>query len=638
MCGIAGVIGNVENAGEQLQLISHRGPDDSGTFQDGSLWFGHCRLSILDLSENGHQPMVSSDGRFVLIYNGEIYNHWDLRKDLEAKGHKFKSTTDTETVLYGFLEYGREFFAKMNGIFALSIYDRYRNEVILARDHFGVKPLYYYFHGGNFMFASEMKFFTGFSFFRSELNTDVFYSYLQMLYATGENTLYKYVKKLRQGTCLTYSLNNGALLKERFFDLDYSAEEKFDGDIGRWESLLEQHLISAIERQLLSDVPIGFFLSGGLDSSLIVSLASRIKGSSDPMKCFTIDTGSEMKREGFPDDLFYARRLAGQMNLELHVIPSEIGFEENFDRMVWHLDEPQADPAAMHILNICTAAREQNIKVLLGGTAGDDLFSGYRRHQALRMENFLRFIPRSAGQALGQLTSLGRFDYPFLRRLAKLFESSGKTKFQRMAGYHCWIPTLEIIPLLRTGFIDKNCLPEYFLTEMLNKLPAEVSDLNKMLYLEMNAFLPDHNLNYTDKISMAVGVETRVPFLDVELFKLSAIMPSCLKMKGVNTKFLLKRVAEKYLPKELVYRPKTGFGAPVRTWVKRDMRSFVHSRLFDSCVLYRDFFVKSEVEKLVKRNEIGKIDASFTILTLVAIESWLRQFYYQRINDRVDAK
>jgi asparagine synthase (glutamine-hydrolysing) len=336
-----------------------------------------------------------------------------------------------------------------------------------------------------------------------------------------------------------------------------------------------------------------------------------------------------MQQEGFADDLGYARTVAQHLNVDLEVLEASQDILHHFDRMIWHLDEPQADPAPLHVYNICSGARARGIKVLLGGTAGDDLFSGYRRHRALQLEKYYRLTPgflRSAMAWGGKSLGTGS---PLSRRLKKLTAEAGKPRDERMAGYFMWMQQDRMLSLFHPDLrheLKNRIMPEAFYVNRLHDLPPGTDDLNRMLYLEMTTFLPDHNLNYTDKMSMAAGVEGRVPFLDTELVALASRMPVDLKMRGNQTKYILKKVAERYLPLDVIYRPKTGFGAPVRKWIKEDLKPMIDQCLDPEKLRRQGVFDPAAVQELVRLNNADKVDGSYAIWSLLAIESWIRQF------------
>jgi asparagine synthase (glutamine-hydrolysing) len=625
MCGILGIIGDkyTDFLEPALGLISHRGPDDTGTYRSDSIALGHQRLSILDLSEKGHQPMFSADKRYVIVFNGEIYNHLELREQLKHK-YSFKSTTDTETVLCGYQEWGLDIFGKLNGIFALCIYDTIGKEVILVRDQFGIKPLYFYQRDGSFFFGSEIKSFLKIPGWDKTIDHTSLVNYTNFLWSPGVQTPFKYVHKLESGHMLRFKLNEpGSFTIKKYYDIpfdgtrdEYSEEE--------WIAKIDESFTKAVERQLLSDVPLGFFLSGGLDSSIIVAKAKELMGGQ--LECFTVDTDfKDGYKEGFTDDLGYAKKVAKHLDVKLNIIPSKVDIVADFDKMIWHLDEPQADAAPLQVLSICQAARANNTTVLLGGAGGDDLFSGYRRHQALQFEKAFKYLPTSVLSAVASVLPSGNAT---LRRAKKLLKDSNKPLLDRLAGYYQWLP-LDTNRGLYSNAI-KNELgaykPNAILLDSLANIPAEKDPLNTMLYWDMKYFLTDHNLNYTDKLSMAVGVESRVPFLDLDLVNMSTRIPTNLKLKGNTAKYILKKVAEKYLPQDVIYRPKTGFGAPVRKWITTDMDEMIHEYLSPQKLNERGIYDAKAVWKLIEDNKKGKIDASYPIWGLLAVESWMRQF------------
>ena len=631
MCGIFGYHSTIALPGEAqaktLSCIGHRGPDDSGVFTNEGLFFAHARLSIVDVSANGHQPMISEDGNFVIIFNGEIYNHTDIRRTLQSKGYHFKSQSDTETLLYGYAEYGERICEQLIGIFAFAVYDIKKQEIFVARDHFGTKPLYYYHHNGCFSFGSEIKSFLHLPGFDAEIDFSSFPFYAQMMYAPGEHSPFKQVKKLLPGYSLNYNLSTRKLVPKQYYELDYT---KVNNQLSEneWIDKVDIALAKATERQLMSDVPVGSFLSGGLDSSLITAYASS-KYKTGKFQSFTISSNKEFYNEGFEEDEQYAIKVANLLGVQLHHIPADLSIVDDFDKMIWHLDEPQSDPAPLLVYKICNAARDAGIKVLLSGTAGDDIFTGYRRHQALFYEKYFKLIP--AGLAAALNTGLNNFSNqsPFVRRLKKVLAESGKSNHERWAHYFSWLPQSQVLALFNKNLVAQltpSQLPEQHYIQLLDRLPKDVDSINKMLYLEMKTFLPDHNLNYTDKLSMATGVEVRVPFLDQELVNLLSTVPVNLKMKGKETKYLLKKVAEKHLTKDIIYRSKTGFGGPVRRWIRNEMREMIADRLSPARLNEIGIFDTKKVLDLIVQNQAGKIDASYTIWSLLAMESWFRQF------------
>lgn len=632
MCGIFGVINKEEIVSRDLvqkacNLIAHRGPDDKDYFTEGRIGFGHRRLSIVDLSEHGRQPMISADGNYVLIFNGEIYNHLEIRHELYGSGYQFKGTCDTETLLYGYIHYGKSIVTRLNGIFSFAVYDRIKREIFIARDQYGIKPLYYYHAGGTFALSSEMKTFTVLEQFDKSINYKALVDYINFLWSPGENTPFLKVKKLLPGHSLIFNVDSFSFQTECYYDVPFTGNYAANANEKDLTNALEAKIFKAVERQLMSDVPLGFFVSGGLDSSLIAAIAQQINGGKK-ITAFTIDPGKEVKAEGFSYDLDYAVTLSKTLGFDLSIVNSKVDILADFDKMIWHLDEPQADPAPLSVYNISKLARQNGIKVLLGGTAGDDIFSGYRRHQALRYNNWINKIPLGVAGVIKTASQQLDSNKPFNRRLKKILKDVGKSQNEVMAGYFSWIP----LPINKSlfsndiaGLIEMHHPGDYF-CNILDHIPKEKNSLNKLLYMEMKGFLPDHNLNYTDKMSMAAGVEARVPYLDVDLVNFSTTIPPELKMKGTTTKYLLKKVAEKFLPKEIIYRSKAGFGAPVRKWIVSDMDEMIHERLSPARLNNRGIFNSSAVQQLIKDNKSGKVDGSYTVWSLLAIESWMEQF------------
>jgi asparagine synthase (glutamine-hydrolysing) len=631
MCGIVGIVHpeaalHIEAANTK---IKHRGPDSTGYYKGEGIAFGHQRLAIIDLSPNGAQPFYSADKRYIMIFNGEIYNHEDFRPDLEQK-YAFISTSDTETVLYGYIEYGKSFFKKLNGIFALSILDTQTKDLIIVRDHFGIKPLYYYHKDNTLLFGSEIKAFTDFPNFDKSLDYEAFVNYLNFLWSPGEKTPFSFVKKLLPGHLMQLNIEKaGQLTIEQYYEIPFDGTY-FDKTEAELIDELDTLLQKAVKRQLLADVPVGFFLSGGLDSSAIVAMAKKIMPDKR-LKCYTIDTGSNGESaDGFVDDLPYAKRVAEYLDVDLEIIKVTPDITKEFDRLVYHLDEPQADPAPINLLYICEKARADGNIVLLGGSAGDDVFSGYRRHQAIYIEDkIFKYIPSFVLRLGKKVSYLLNVKYPIVRRARKLLKDSHLSKLERYANYFSWLPLPQIKQLFSKDIQAKiqHFNPNQYLIENLkNNIPNEKNTLNQMLYWELKYFLVDHNLNYTDKMSMATGIEVRVPFLDVELVEFSTKIPPHLKMKGKATKYLLKKLMERYLPNDIIYRPKSGFGAPVRQWITNDLGKTVGEYLNSKMINKRAIFDFQAVEQLRKDNLDGKIDASYTIWSLLAMEAWFRKF------------
>ena len=624
MCGILGAI-NLSVKKNTLNLIKHRGPDDSGWFYHKQVSLGHVRLSIQDTSKLAHQPFLSKDGKMVLIFNGEIYNHWEIRKVLENNGIVFRSRSDTETILEGYLIYGNKIFEMLNGIFSICLYDLLNEKIVLVRDRFGVKPLYYSYNSKTFQFSSELK---TINFDPLQLDHATISNYIKFLWSPGVGTPSKQIRKMLPGEICTVTQENGSIKKiSEFINVS-----KFDGSrnhsseaelVDKLDFLLNQ----AVRRQLLSDVPLGFFLSGGLDSSLLVAIARKLNPK-DKIQCFTIDSTSFARSEGFSNDLDYAKKVAKQLNVDLEIVSSNVDIVNDFDRMIWHLDEPQADPAALNVFNISQRAASMGYKVLIGGTGGDDIFSGYRRHQLSIYEKNISKIPQFVLNLLGIFKNLFTPSTPNKRRLNKILSTFNKPKKDHLFAYFDWMEWDKVKRLFNKDLqSDLDSIDEYgYFRTIIEDIPDEPSFLNQMLHLEMNSFLVDHNFNYTDKMGMAAGIEIRVPFLDNDLVDFSLKLPPELKLNKSCTKYILKKVAERYLPNEVIYRSKTGFGAPVRKWITQDLFPLLEHRLSKDNIEKQKIFDYNQVWNLITNNKKGKIDASYSIWAILAIDSWYRQF------------
>ena len=655
MCGIAGFQGRFPtDLHERMGCsIAHRGPDDEGTVlfsgagPSGTTGFAFRRLAIIDLSSHGHQPMAARCAHcaapdaddLVLIYNGEIYNHVELRRELEAKGHTFRSRTDTEVILHLYATEGLRAMERLNGIFAFAIYDgRERGrpdgvrqgDVLLARDQVGVKPLYHASLPEGVLFASEIKAMLQHETLPRTLDPVAIHETLAYLWTPAPRTAFAAVRKLRPGHALL--VRDGRIVREwSYYDLPYGREPLRGSDATIAEDL-RRELEAAVRRQMMSDVPVGAFLSGGLDSSAVVAMMRRARPDHRPV-CYSIgfdDDGTE----GTPD-LPYARRVAAHLDVELREIRVEADMIRHLERTLYLLDEPQADPAPINALLIAEQARRDGITVLLSGAGGDDLFSGYRRHQALVAERLWRWLPapvRTAVATTARRVHAGRSllgtDRVGVRRVAKAFAYADRSDDARLVSYFHWsddavrqsLYTPEFLATVGSSDVSAPLL------ESLARIPAERNALNRMLYLEAKHFLTDHNLNYTDKTGMAAGVEVRVPLLDLELIDFATRIPAAMKQRGAVGKAIFKKAMEPILPHDVIYRKKTGFGAPLRRWLRHELRDVVAETLSPASLRDRGLFDPDAVSRLVAANRAGTVDGAYTIFALVCIELWCRRF------------
>lgn len=631
MCGIVGYSG-YEPAAMNLRglasVLGHRGPDDEGqvVFEANRVGLAHRRLAIQDLSEAGHQPMATRSDATVIVYNGEIYNTPELAAELKADGVVFRGHSDTEVILYLYEKYGEAMLNRLNGIFALAIWDKRNEYLFIARDQLGVKPLYYTADNGRFAFASEMKVLLRAGLADTALDPQAVLSHLGYLWSPRERTLVRSVRKVEPGHAMI--VKDGRIVRQwRYYDLPYdqpilnvSEDEAAD--------LVAEKVEQAVRRQLLSDVPVGAFLSGGLDSSAVVASARKALPDTR-IQCFTIAVNDgSVADEGFAADLPYAQRVAKHLNVDLHTV--EVGPEmvDRLAQMVYFLDEPTADPAALNALFISELARQHGITVLLSGSGGDDIFTGYRRHFAMQQEHYWSWLPRPARSVLAATSRALPVSSPLLRRVGKALQYADKDPAERLASYFMWLAPERALGLLNRDFaasLTSASLAQPLLAS-LEQVPQQTADLNKMLYLECKHFLADHNLNYTDKMGMAAGVEVRVPLLDLELVELAARLPVHYKQRGREGKWIFKRAMERMLPHDVIYRPKTGFGVPLRSWLQTRLKPLVDDLLSPESIRRRGIFDVAAVDALRRADQQQRIDGTYSIFALVCMELWCRQY------------
>jgi asparagine synthase (glutamine-hydrolysing) len=631
MCGIAGYAGSFQSGilSDMIRTISHRGPDDTGIWvcPDRQVGFAHSRLSIIDLSANGHQPMANEDDSVWLTYNGEIYNYLQLRAELKAKGHIFRSRTDSEVLLHLYEEFGVEMLGRLNGIFAFGLWDGRKRTLFLARDAIGVKPLYYSETVSGFLFASELKSLLVVDEVPRDIDIEAVYQYVTYLWAPAPRTMLKDVKKLPPGSAVIVS--DGRISKLwRWYVLPYDGSHLNypESEISR---LFSEKVEQAVGRQLISDVPVGAFLSGGLDSSTVVAMMRRCAPES-AINCYCIDFENEADVEDTPLDLPYARKVAKHLDVNLHKIiirPEQL--IERLEEMIYYLDEPQADPAPVNAMFIAERAREDGIKVLLSGSGGDDIIAGYRRHAALLYEKYWQWFPFVVKKFIANSAlKYGDERYAWIRRFKKVFAYADKSPEQRLVSYFKWSTDESRWNILSRQLRNelKEVCVESPLLDSLNEIPMEREALNRMLYLDTRHFLADHNLNYVDKTAMRYGVEVRVPLLDIDLVEFAARIPVSMKQYGRTGKYILKKAMEPYLLPEVIHRRKTGFGAPLRKWIRKDMEGMMSELLSEESLRSRGLCDPSGVKLLIEKNKQGRVDGAYTLFSLMCIEMWCRIF------------
>jgi len=625
MCGITGCVGDISpnSLRKMTDIISHRGPDFQSFESIDNVHFGHTRLSILDLNDSSNQPLWDANKLACIVFNGEIYNFKILKKELIKKGYIFKSSGDTEVLVNMYLEYGVSMFRKLNGIFALAIWDTRTKNLIIAKDHFGVKPLYYSCNNNGFFFSSEIKSILASNKIQKEININSLYRSLVFMWSPGKETIFKNIFKVSPGHYMIITDGN---INEDVCYWEWPEYKPNKLSLSENKDMICKSLEESIKSQLISDVPIGTFLSGGLDSSLITSIASKSKDI--VIESFTIDTNLDKKNgDGFINDLPYAKKVSDDLSVPLNIVKSEPDIINDLPKMVYHLEELQSDPAGINVMMITKLAKSKGIKVLLSGTGGDDIFSGYRRHFAIMFEKYWSFLPNFIRKHIKLLSSKFSNFGPKGRRIAKAFSYADISSDERLISYFYWIDPVKAKNLFVDDIsknLNKNILNSP-IKDSLKKIKTQNS-LERMLHIEKSHFLSDHNLPYTDKMSMANGIEVRVPFLDENLLQSASQINSKLKQKKSEGKWILKKVAEKFISKKVIYRSKTGFGAPLRFWLNNELRDYVDFYLSEVNIKKRGIFKYEEIKKLINDDRKGIGDYSYTIFALLYLEIWFETF------------
>lgn len=626
MCGIIGFQGRFEASAlsRGLAAIAHRGPDDSGEYFDAatSTGLGHVRLSILDLSPLGHQPMVDPSGQVAIVFNGEIYNYRALRDELEANGHAFHGSSDTEVLLHMYLRDGLDMLPQLDGMFAFSVFDRRTGDLWLVRDAMGIKPVYVSEGRGGFAFCSELKGLVRLDPRLRSLDVAAIARYLTYQYCPGSGTPFEDIRRLGPGEAMR--VHAGQVVRRWLWApvLAVDGERPINApDMAVAE--LRRCLRRSVHSQLVSDVPVGAFLSGGVDSSAVVAFAREVNPG---IRCFSIEV------EGGDDpgqnaDLPYARKVAEHLGVPLDVVQVTANdFARDLHSLAHQLDEPIADPSGLNVRAISQAARAMGIKVLLSGAGGDDLFSGYRRHRAIANDWARRLVPASCRGVVAAASRSVARESAWARRLHKLMALQSSTSQESVAEMLEWLPRKEVVhlfvPEARAQLSERIGEPiSGYLAERHLRNPVE-----QMLSTDQRFFLADHNLVYTDKMSMAAGIEVRVPLLSNELVRLSWQLAPRLKQHGSVGKWVFKQAVRPYLPTGVVDRPKAGFGAPVRRWIRHDLRELVGDVLGESAVRRRGIFCPHAVSRLIRQTNDGVVDGAYAVLGLLCVELWCRAY------------
>lgn len=624
MCGICGkLVFDKSNEvypsliNSMLETIRHRGPDDEGTYIKQNVGLGHRRLSIIDLSA-GHQPMSNEDDSVWIVYNGEIYNFQELSNDLKSKGHVFKTRSDTEVIVHLYEEYGEACVEKLRGMFAFALWDEKQNTLLLARDRVGIKPLYYNQSSDSLVFGSEIKAILEDSSVKREVDLGMIDRFLTFYFLPGDRTLFDGIYKLLPGHYMI--CRDGEVKIKQYWDLRFTESP---ADMKEAEARLLELLEESLGIHMISDVPVGFLLSGGVDSTAMMSFAD---GKSPfPLSSYTLGFSESVEADERP----YARLAAERYGSEHHEMTiTSKDFVDFMPKYIWHMEEPVCEPQAVALYFVSKMAREY-VKVLISGEGGDEAFAGYSIYRNIlwleRLKRVLKPLNPLIKPCLLRANRtlnwrkiakyaplldmpLDNFTYGRTYHPAGFFNSRGKDIYTKDLFQH----------------IDKNISLEPVREFLSNSKGKSV--VNRMLYVDTKTSLPDDLLLKADKMTMANSLELRVPFLDHELLEFAAALPSNFKVRGFVTKYLAKKALKDRLPREIIERRKVGFPVPTDAWLREDLDLWVNDVLLDSKSINRGYFNKGSLEKLIEENKSTGGFRTKEIFSLVTLELWHRVF------------
>jgi asparagine synthase (glutamine-hydrolysing) len=622
MCGIAGIISTDHRGaiGPMTGALAHRGPDGEGFYEDPHIALGHRRLSIIDVA-GGAQPISNESGDLQLVCNGEIYNSPELRRRLTAAGHRFKSDVDVEVILHLYEEHGRDCVRHLRGMFAFALWDARRQELLLARDHMGQKPLFFARRGDEFLFASEVKAILAAGRVEPKLDVNGLWHYVSLRYLPDQYSLFRGIHKLPAASTATW--RRGDLTVSRYWSPCFT--DKLSVHEQELEEELHALLLETVEMHLLSDVPVGAFVSGGIDSSTVAAMMAGI--TREPVPAFTIG----VEEQGF-DELPYARMVTARYGMDAHEEVVRADLVHLLPAMIHHMDEP-SDPFGVGVyLAARLAARD--VKVVLSGDGGDESFAGYDRYAGQRLVDHYCLLPRWFRRSV--MTRLVRripdsFGYKSLAQKAawvnemSFFEQGDR--YARALSFLRFTADAKhelFTPRARAAIDDADSVGkilEHFEADNASEL------VDRMLYTDLMTRMPDHLLVLGDRMSMAHSLESRPVLVDHRLVEYAARLPAAMKLKGRNLKYLLKRVAARYLPAELLDRPKQGFSFPIAAWMRSDLRHFMLRLFADSRFVQLGIFDGDYVMRLVREHLDGRVDHNYRLWILINLEIWYRLFF-----------
>ncbi len=625
MCGIFGVFNfyqklpiNKELFKEATNLLAHRGPDGEGYYFDENNGIGlsHRRLSILDLP-TGDQPMCNEDGTIWIVFNGEIYNYKEMKNDLLQKGHVFKTKSDTEVIIHAYEEFGDECPNKFNGIFAFAIWDSKKKRIFLARDYFGVKPLYYSVDNEKLIFASEIKSILSYSKTSQYINEKALYYCLTFRYTPAPFTLFEGINKLPASYCLNVNTDKKVELK-RYWDkriiIDLNRKEN------EWIDLLRNQFEDAVERQMMADVPIGLSLSGGIDSGVLLALMSKYQGKG--VHAFTVSFEGSNKKD---DESLRAKKTAEIFGAKFyHTVITSQDYSKFMDKYIWHLEEPVGNESAVAYYFVANMAKGI-VKVLLNGQGADEPFAGYDRYLGMYYGDKVNLLPPYLFKVLSKLP----LDLNRRNQLLRLYEYLKEKDFKdKAANVASILSGNQRIKLFNKDFIS--IVKTSDLSKEIDNITGSFiqgTNLEKYIFYDMFSSLSENLLLSEDKMAMAASIEARVPFLDVELVKTALSIPSKLKIKNGSLKYIHKKVCEKYLPKEIIFQRKIGFNNPVDKWLSTSLGNELNDYINSNNSISNSFLNKDAVLTMLEEHRNKKYDHQRFLYLLLSIEKWRNTFF-----------
>ncbi|HVB75211.1 MAG TPA: asparagine synthase (glutamine-hydrolyzing) [Ktedonobacteraceae bacterium] len=619
MCGICGIYNT--DSGEPVspelidsmrQLIAHRGPDDSGVYLDGPVGLGFARLSIIDLS-GGHQPMCNETGDIWLVFNGEIWNYKELRQTLIEKGHQFRTNSDTETIIHAYEEYGTDAMARLNGMFGLALWDGPRKRLLLARDRAGKKPLYYTRVDDNVAFASEIKALLAHPRVRREPDAQALADFLSVRYVPGPATLFANIYKVLPGHWLL--VENGQIHEECYWDFTFGETER--RPVEEYMQGIRQHVQRAVEERMIADVPVGAMLSGGVDSSIIVGIMSKL--TSQPVQTFSVG----FDEEGF-SELPYAKLVADRFGTEHHeLVVKSSDMSQYWPLLTWHRDEPVSEPSDLGVYLVSKLAK-QYVKVVLSGEGGDELFAGYPKYLVDWMARYYRVLPAAMrDRMIAPLLDHLPYSMRKVKFTARSLSQPAPQRWVNWFGVFNGQSKEQLLSERTRASVDLDSSRTF--QRWLTNNPQR-DDLSSMLYLDTKIWLPDNLLMKGDKMTMAASLEARIPLLDYKLVEYAASIPSNVKIKPFKAKYLFKRAFADLLPESILTRKKMGFNVPTGAWFREGQRSLITRLLLSERVRERGYLNDAFVAGLLRDHLEGKTNYQAQLFNLASLELWFRVF------------